>query len=110
MKAYVPANLQSPRQADECSWQAEDWTLLTATCSACLLLCRPPNPWVNIASVCPPPPWLACPSTPAAYFFTRSILLCIRTLEGKDDTPFDAVWKGWVLTGFFFVDAWLLGE
>lgn len=46
---------------------------------------------------------------PAAYFFTRSILLCIRTLEGKDDTPFDTEWKGWVLTGFFFLDAWLLG-
>ncbi len=45
----------------------------------------------------------------AAYFFTRSILLTIRTLEGKDDTQFDAEWKGWVLTGCFFIDAWLLG-
>nr|AXF41555.1 HLA3 protein [Chlorella sp. ArM0029B] len=44
-----------------------------------------------------------------AYFFTRSILLCIRTLEGKDTSPFDTEWKGWVLTGFFFIDAWLLG-
>jgi ATP-binding cassette subfamily C (CFTR/MRP) protein 1 len=44
-----------------------------------------------------------------AYFFTRSILLCIRTLEGLDTSPFDTEWKGWVLTGFFFIDAWLLG-
>jgi ATP-binding cassette subfamily C (CFTR/MRP) protein 1 len=44
-----------------------------------------------------------------AYFFTRSILLTMRTLEGKDDTVFDAEWKGWVLTIFFFIDAWLLG-
>ena len=46
---------------------------------------------------------------PAAYYFTRSILLCIRTLEGKQKTQYDAEWKGWVLTGFFFLDAWLLG-
>ncbi len=51
----------------------------------------------------PPPP------CPAAYFFTRSILLCIRTLEGKDNSVFGEEWKGWVLTGFFFLDAWLLG-
>ncbi|GAB4815837.1 hypothetical protein N2152v2_002883 [Parachlorella kessleri] len=44
-----------------------------------------------------------------AYYFTRSILLCIRTLEGKQKTQYDAEWKGWVLTGFFFLDAWLLG-
>lgn len=44
-----------------------------------------------------------------AYFFTRSILMTIRTLEGKDKSIFDAEWKGWVLTGFFFIDAWLLG-
>lgn len=53
----------------------------------------------------PPPP--APP--PAAYYFTRSILLCIRTLEGKDTSPYDTEWKGWVLTGFFFLNAWLLG-
>lgn len=46
---------------------------------------------------------------PAAYYFTRSILMCIRTLEGKDQSIYDAEWKGWVLTGFFFLDAWLLG-
>ncbi|KAL4427322.1 hypothetical protein ABPG77_003231 [Micractinium sp. CCAP 211/92] len=44
-----------------------------------------------------------------AYYFTRSILLCIRTLEGKDTSPYDTEWKGWVLTGFFFLNAWLLG-
>ena len=44
-----------------------------------------------------------------AYFFTRSILLCIRTLEGRDKSIFDAEWKGWVLTAGFFVNAWLLG-
>ncbi|KIZ01660.1 ABC transporter, multidrug resistance associated protein [Monoraphidium neglectum] len=44
-----------------------------------------------------------------AYFFTRSILLCIRTLEGKDQSPFDTEWKGWALTACFFVNAWLLG-
>jgi hypothetical protein len=49
-------------------------------------------------------------SPPAAYFFTRSILLCIRTLEGKDQSPFDTEWKGWALTACFFVNAWLLGE
>ncbi len=46
---------------------------------------------------------------PAAYTFTRLILTCIRTLEGLDSSPFDTEWKGWVLTGFFFIDAWLLG-
>lgn len=35
--------------------------------------------------------------------------MCIRTLEGKDDSIYDTEWKGWVLTGFFFLDAWLLG-
>jgi ATP-binding cassette, subfamily C (CFTR/MRP), member 1 len=49
--------------------------------------------------------WCLC----AAYFFTRSILTCIRTLEGRDQSPFDTEWKGWVLTAFFFIDAWLLG-
>jgi ABC-type multidrug transport system fused ATPase/permease subunit len=44
-----------------------------------------------------------------AYYFTRSILMCIRTLEGKDTSIYDTEWKGWVLTAFFFVDAWLLG-
>jgi ABC-type multidrug transport system fused ATPase/permease subunit len=44
-----------------------------------------------------------------AYYFTRSILLTIRTLEGKQETIYDTEWKGWVLTGFFFLDAWLLG-
>ena len=45
-----------------------------------------------------------------AYFFTRTILMTIRTLEGKENSIFDAEWKGWVLTGFFFLDAWLLGK
>jgi ATP-binding cassette subfamily C (CFTR/MRP) protein 1 len=45
-----------------------------------------------------------------AYFFTRSILMCIRTLEGKDNSVFGELWKGWLLTGFFFLDAWLLGK
>ncbi|KAI8468106.1 MAG: hypothetical protein J3K34DRAFT_479395 [Monoraphidium minutum] len=44
-----------------------------------------------------------------AYFFTRSILLCIRTLEGRDVSLFDTEWKGWVLTGCFFLNAWFLG-
>lgn len=44
-----------------------------------------------------------------AYYFTRSILMCIRTLEGKDASIYDTEWKGWVLTAFFFIDAWLLG-
>lgn len=53
---------------------------------------------------------LALPVWCAAYYFTRSILMCIRTLEGKDTSIYDTEWKGWVLTAFFFVDAWLLGE
>lgn len=44
-----------------------------------------------------------------AYFFTRSILTCIRTLEGKDVSIFDSEWKGWILAGCFFINAWLLG-
>ncbi|GBF87685.1 hypothetical protein Rsub_00396 [Raphidocelis subcapitata] len=44
-----------------------------------------------------------------AYFFTRSILLCIRTLEGRDTSVFDSEWKGWVLTACFFVNSWFLG-
>lgn len=39
-----------------------------------------------------------------AYFFVRSILLYVTNTP-----PFDAVWKGWLLTGFFWLDAWLLG-
>jgi hypothetical protein len=35
--------------------------------------------------------------------------MTIRTLEGKEDSIFDAEWKGWILTAFFFIDAWLLG-
>ena len=57
----------------------------------------------------PPLPHAAPLPAPAAYYFTRSILLCIRTLEGKDSSVYDTEWKGWVLTAFFFVDAWLLG-
>ncbi len=39
-----------------------------------------------------------------AYFFVRSILIYVT-----DQPPFDEVWKGWVLTAFFWLDAWLLG-
>lgn len=39
-----------------------------------------------------------------AYFFVRSILIYVTGAP-----PFDAVWKGWLLTAFFWLDAWLLG-
>jgi ATP-binding cassette subfamily C (CFTR/MRP) protein 1 len=44
-----------------------------------------------------------------AYYFTRSILTLIRTLEGKETSAFNQEWQGWILVGLFFVDAWLLG-
>ena len=72
---------------------------------------RPSSPQLSDPLPLPSPPPSPLPSpAPVAYFFTRSILICIRTLEGKDTSPFDTEWKGWVLVGFFFVDAWLLGE
>jgi len=56
-----------------------------------------------------PPSYLSIPALQGAYFFTRSVLMTIRTLEGKEKSVFDAEWKGWVLAAFFFLDAWLLG-
>ena len=45
-----------------------------------------------VAARCPAqhlaPTCALLPALPAAYFFTRSILMCIRTLEGKQDSPF----------------------
>lgn len=40
-----------------------------------------------------------------AFFFVRSILTFVA-----GQPPFDAPATGWILTVFFFVDAWLLGE
>jgi len=55
------------------------------------------------------PSYLSILALQGAYFFTRSVLMTIRTLEGKENSVFDAEWKGWVLAAFFFLDAWLLG-
>lgn len=73
---------------------------------------QPSHPSKNKPTNTPHQPNQSNPSTQnqPAYFFTRSILLCIRTLEGRDRSPFDTEWKGWVLTAGFFVNAWLLGE
>jgi len=40
-----------------------------------------------------------------AFFFVRSLLTFVN-----GDKPFAGNANGWILTGFFFFDAWLLGE
>lgn len=40
-----------------------------------------------------------------AFFFVRSLLMFVN-----GEAPFAGNTKGWILTGFFFFDAWLLGE
>ncbi len=72
------------------------------------LLCGVVAFFLPVLTAASPP--ISLSTTASAYYFTRSILLCIRTLEGKDDSIYNSVWKGWVLTGFFFLNAWLLGK
>jgi hypothetical protein len=40
-----------------------------------------------------------------AFFFVRSLLTFVN-----NDAPFAGNTNGWILTAFFFFDAWLLGE
>jgi hypothetical protein len=40
-----------------------------------------------------------------AFFFVRSLLTFVN-----NDAPFAGNTNGWILTGFFFFDAWLLGK
>jgi hypothetical protein len=40
-----------------------------------------------------------------AFFFVRSLLMFVN-----GEMPFAGNTRGWILTAFFFFDAWLLGE
>jgi hypothetical protein len=40
-----------------------------------------------------------------AFFFVRSLLTFVN-----NEAPFAGNTNGWILTAFFFFDAWLLGE
>lgn len=46
-----------------------------------------------------------CSVIMGAFFFVRSLLTFVN-----NDKPFAGNTNGWILTAFFFFDAWLLGE
>lgn len=46
-----------------------------------------------------------CSVITGAFFFVRSLLTFVN-----NQAPFAGNTNGWILTVFFFVDAWLLGE
>jgi hypothetical protein len=86
-------------------------SVLRHTCISCLSLSMIWRSHVLPTYTPPPPPYYttSLPSIPptsvitGAFFFVRSLLQFVN-----NEAPFAGDTNGWILTVFFFVDAWLL--